>query len=144
VDFNQTPEVHVAKSSKILTSEQIDSFVEALKATVAAAETGIRLREMVASLDGSPPSRPAPAPKAIAAPKSAPVAKARRTRTPGLDPSKVLEGLKGAKDGMSLGAVAAKVGEKKKDRVAAALRKLRDEKKAIVKGTRRDAKWFAN
>ena len=134
----------MAKSPKILTSAQIDSFVESLKATVAAADQGVRLRQLVASFDGEAVSRPASPPKAAAAKKTATSPKQPRKRQPGLDPEKALAGLKGAKDGMALGALAAKLGEKNKDRVAAALRKLRDQKKATVKGTRQIAKWYAS
>lgn len=81
-------------------------------------------------------------PAAASAPRAATAGRKPRGRRPGLDPAKVLEALKGGKP-MSLGDVAKHVGESNKDRVGSALRKLRDEGKAKVKGDRGAARWFA-
>lgn len=135
------------KNAETLTATDIEVFFRKLKATLAAAERGLRLQDFISEFDGVPArakaakARPAPAPRKG---KAAPAKKTRRrARQPGLSTDKVLAGLKGAKDGLSLADLAKKLGEKNKDRVAAALRKLRDEKKAVVEGDRRTAKWLA-
>ncbi len=98
-------------------------------------------------------AKPAPAAKtgAPAAGPGAPAAKVaskgkrpHRKYLPGIPVEKVAQVLLTAPaNGFSLADVAAKLNEPYKDRVAVALRKLRDTKKARVVGERGNARWFA-
>lgn len=133
----------MAKNAEILTAAEIASFTRKLNATIAAAQRAIELTQLLSKLKG-PLGSTASAPRAASAERAEGGGrKARRKRQPGMAVEPVLAALKGAKDGLSLAALATKVGEKNKDRVGAALRKLRDEKKVVVKGDRRMAKWYA-
>lgn len=128
------------RNTEVLTAADIETFVRKLKATVALAERGRALEAMLDNLRGgmtSPrkaarPSKPAGRP-----------AKRPRTRQAGIDPEKALTVLKAAKEPMSVKEVAAKLGEKSKPRVAAALKKLRSEKKAVLTGEKALARWSA-
>lgn len=135
----------VARNSKdILTREDIDIFFAKLKTTVAAAEAAEGFRELAAKLNSSFGGAPTSSRAASTASTSAKAkTKGRRKRQAGIDPETVLAIVAaGAKNGVSVGDVASKIGEEDKQRVAAALRKLRDAKKAKLKGEKRLARWY--
>lgn len=128
------------RSTELLTLAEIDAFAAKLKATVKAAQTADEFRTWAAKLAGGEASA---APRASAARKAtgARKGKAGRARRPALDPASVYQVIAGAKEGIAVSEVAAKVGQDKQ-RVAAALRKLRDEKKIKLKGEKRLARWY--
>lgn len=132
-------------NTDILTAAEIDTFTRKLQATLARAAESTKLHALIesftASLGGAVTVTKSPAAKAPKAAKAA--KKSRRTRKPALATDKVLAAVKAAtKDGIAVGEVAAKVGEKDKGRVAVALRTLRDEKKVKLVGEKRAARWF--
>lgn len=132
------------RSDELLTFEEIDAFAARLKATVRAAKAADEFRALAAKLGlaaapaRAPAARPAPASKGKA-PKAKKAGK--RTRRPALDTDVVLQVVASSKEGIAVSEVASKVGQDKQ-RVAAALRKLRDDKKIKVKGEKRLARWF--
>ncbi len=137
-----------------LTVHEIDEFGKKLKETVALAEQALALRETLSKFGSfnlpavahphahAPAAKPVakPAAKVAKAPKAARKGPGKHKRQPGIPTDRVAEAMKGAKP-MSLADVASKLGESNKDRVAAALRKLRASKKAKVDGDRQFAKW---
>ena len=140
----------MARIAAPLTATEIDAFSRKLKATLALAQQAIALKSSLARFAGASGAVPrisAVPPTPGAAPKAAKAVKAkaggRKKRQPGIPPEKVAAVLKGApKDGLSLGDLSKKLGESNKDRVGAALRKLRESKQAKVVGDRQFAKWF--
>lgn len=130
-------------SKDILTREDIDVFFAKLKTTVAAAEAAEGFRELAAKLNSSLADFPTTGRAAATPSTSRAKPKGRRKRQAGIDPERVLGIVaSGGKDGLSVGEIAAQLGEEDKQRVAAALRKLRDANQAKLKGEKRLARWF--
>lgn len=127
-------------TSDILTRDDIDTFVAKLKATVKAAEAASELRELAERLTGtfgdSSGSR-----RTASAATTKTKGRGRRTRQAAIDPQVVYAVIQNAKEGLSVSEIASQVKEDKQ-RVAVALRKLRDEKKAKLKGEKRLARWY--
>lgn len=135
----------MARTTDVLSTRDIDAFTDKLQNTIALASEAIELRAMLAKFGATfqgQGRRTAGRPAAQAPKRAAAKGTRRRTRQPGIPPEKVLAALKTQKEAVSLGAITKKLGESK-ERVAAALRKLRDEKKAKVTGDKRLAKWSA-
>jgi len=123
------------RSNELLTIAEIDAFAAKLKATVKAAQAADEFRAWAAKLaGGQAPSAPRTTTRKTASRKG-------RARKPALDTAAVYQVIAGAKDGIAVSEVAKKVGQDK-PRVAAALRKLRDEKKIKLKGEKRLARWY--
>lgn len=133
------------RDSDTLTAEDVDTFIRKLKATLALAKRGRALETFLENLRAGLPAKERGLKLDAVAPKtpSRRGVPRRRTRQPGIEPDKVLAALKGAKEPMSIKEIAEKVGEKSKSRVAAALRKLRDDKKAKLSGQKALARWSA-
>lgn len=134
----------MARNSKdILTREDIEVFFAKLKTTLAAAEAAEGFRELAAKLNASFGDAPVSSRAATGSTSPKAKGKGRRKRQPGIDPEKVMAIVaSGAKNGVSVGDVASQLGEDDKQRVAAALRKLRASKKAKLKGEKRLARWY--
>lgn len=127
----------MARTPNPLTVAELEAFFDRLKDTILLAQEAVRIK---AALSGFTDLRAGPTGQQRRAPAAR---RARGGRRGGrsVAPDSILGLLKDAKEGASVGTVAAKLGAAK-PRVAVALRRLRDEKKVKLVGQRRQARWF--
>jgi hypothetical protein len=135
----------------VLTPQDIASFTERLKATIAAAERGVELTALLSRFLSGGAATPRTAARATS---SAPSAKAaegkpratRRGRKAGrraIEGETVIDALRGYKNGASIGDLAQKLGETNPERLRYALGKLRAKKAIRMTGQRSSAKYHA-
>lgn len=133
----------MAKSPATLTLDEVNEFVDRLRATIQAAAETEAIKRAIANLGvgvAAAPKKPGRKPGPKPAAKAAPAAKkGKRTRKPGIDPAKVHAHL--SDKGQKIAEIAKKMGEKDVPRVRAALLKLRDAKKAKMAGEKSKAVW---
>ena len=125
-------------NSKLLTPHELSVFVQKLKYTM---EAAARAEQLTASLSrlfsgtsafaSAEPSR-----------RGSLLATNSRTRQPKLDPAKVLSAVLNAKKGVAVGELATLLNQSV-PRIRVALVSLRSDGKLQMKGTKRNALWFA-
>jgi|GEM_PF-5592188 len=119
---------------KLLTLHDLSAFVERLTYTIETAERGEHLTASLSRLFSSTSSYSELG--ATTRPH------AKRAREPRIDPTKVLAAVAEAKDGIAVGELADQL-HQSVARIRVALVHLRTDGKLVMKGTKRNALWFA-